>query len=188
MMVARLANAFFRCSRSRYFSGMIAMARTSLRRIARRRRERIPPTCNFCLPAGAVFSESQIDDFVMAITSAEAIGLASSPPFLVTGLVEGGLSWEIIRGIPANSMGGSRQMPSSVRCLRLECWRWPWRVSTLRHDPTGRPNSQLLLPRNKPSQASAALAPKGLGVANLLMVAGLTAFAECWPFGALGMP
>src|SRR6516162_9856843 len=48
MMVARFANAFFRCSRSRYFSGMIAMARTSLRRIARRRRERIPQTCNFC--------------------------------------------------------------------------------------------------------------------------------------------
>src|SRR5262249_22803230 len=72
MMVARFANAFFRCSRSRYFSGMIAMARTSLRRIARRRRERIPPTCNFCLPAGAVFSESQIDDFVIAITSAQS--------------------------------------------------------------------------------------------------------------------
>src|SRR5215813_7420929 len=38
----------------------------------------------------AVFSASQIDDFVMAVTSAEASGLASSPPFLVTGLVEGG--------------------------------------------------------------------------------------------------
>ncbi len=56
---------------------------------------------------GAVFSESQIDDFVMAITSAEAIGLASSPPFLVTGLVEGGLS------------------------------SWERRVSTLRDDPMG---------------------------------------------------
>src|SRR5438034_10569003 len=45
---------------------------------------------------GAVFSESQIDDFVMPITSAEAVVWHSSPPFLVTGLVQGGLSWEII--------------------------------------------------------------------------------------------
>jgi hypothetical protein len=45
---------------------------------------------------GAVFSESQIDDFVMPITSAEAVVWPSSPPFLVTGLVQGGLSWEII--------------------------------------------------------------------------------------------
>jgi hypothetical protein len=34
---------------------------------------------------GAVFSESQIDDFVMAITSAEAIGLASSRRVVVMG-------------------------------------------------------------------------------------------------------
>src|SRR5215470_17829733 len=42
MSVARFANAFFRCSRSRYFSGMIAMARTSLGRIARGGPKRIP--------------------------------------------------------------------------------------------------------------------------------------------------
>src|SRR6266498_4517040 len=78
-------------------------------------------------------------------------------------------------------MGGSRQMPSSVRCLRLECWRWPWRVSTLRDDPMGRQNSQLSLRRNEASHAPAAPAP---GVAGLLMVAWLTPSAECWPFGA----
>jgi hypothetical protein len=38
----------------------------------------------------------------------------------------------------------------------------------------GRQNSQLSLRRNEPSQAPAALAPKGLGVASLLMVAWLT--------------
>src|SRR6266550_225831 len=34
------------------------------------------------------------------------------------------------------------------------------------------------------NNAPAALAPKGPGVANLLMVAWLTPSAECWPFGA----
>src|SRR5262249_10537452 len=101
----------------------------------------------FLAPAQAgLFSESQIDHFVMAITSAEAmvwhpprrpwpLGLcepdhtARACPglhfhLLVTGLdSEGGSSWEtVIWGIRANSTGGSRQMPSSVRSWRLECW------------------------------------------------------------------
>src|SRR5690349_20308486 len=50
MTVARFANAFFRCSRSRYFSGMIAMARTSLRWIARRGRKRTPQTWQLLPP------------------------------------------------------------------------------------------------------------------------------------------
>jgi hypothetical protein len=48
----------------------------------------------------------------------------------------------------------------------------------------GRQNSQLSLRRNEPSHAPAVLAPKGLGVAGLLIVVWLTPSAECWPFGA----
>src|SRR5262245_38223415 len=57
----------------------------------------------------------------------------------------GGSSWDVQRGasirkIRANSTRGSKQMPSSVRSLRLEWWRWPWRVSILRDHLTRQQN------------------------------------------------
>src|SRR5262249_49102002 len=60
MTVARFANAFFRCSRSRYLSGTIAMARTSSRRIARRGRKRTPQTLQPLPPRYGVAASSGI--------------------------------------------------------------------------------------------------------------------------------
>src|SRR5262245_56004144 len=96
-------------------------------------------------PSGALFRVSN-RPFRDGHHIGRSHGLASSPPslplglcepdhtaracpglhfhLLVTGLdSEGGSSWEtVIWGIRANSTGGSRQMPSSVRSWRLECW------------------------------------------------------------------
>jgi hypothetical protein len=52
----------------------------------------------------------------------------------------GGLSWDVQRGasirkIRANSTRGSMQIPSSVRSLRLEWWRWLWQASILQARP-----------------------------------------------------
>jgi hypothetical protein len=40
-------------------------------------------------------------------------------------------------------------MPSSVRFWRSECWRWPWRVSTLRKAPMGRQCPRVSVRRNE---------------------------------------